>query len=144
MVSCRGPLRLLLVTDPGRYGAGVSIVAQIFVGLAGVFHLAVFALESVLFRKPSTYRRFLIRTPEEAEVARPWAFNQGFYNLFLAIGALGGLVAGGDRGHAIALFACACMAGAGLVLVASDRRMVRSAALQAVPPILALVFAAVL
>ncbi|WP_145804382.1 DUF1304 domain-containing protein [Kribbella amoyensis] len=122
----------------------MSIVAQIFVGLAGVFHLAVFALESVLFRKPSTYRRFLIRTPEEAEVARPWAFNQGFYNLFLAIGALGGLVAGGDRGHAIALFACACMAGAGLVLVASDRRMVRSAALQAVPPILALVFAAVL
>jgi putative membrane protein len=64
--------------------------------------------------------------------------------LFLALGALGGLVAGGDKGHAIALFACACMAGAGIVLIASDRRMARSAALQAVPPIIALVLAAVL
>jgi putative membrane protein len=34
------------------------------------------------------------------------------------------------------------MAGAGVVLVASDRRMVRAAATQAVPPILALVLAA--
>jgi len=121
----------------------VNTVAQIFVALAGVFHLAVFAMESVLFRKPSTYRRFLIKTQEEADVARPWAFNQGFYNLFLALGALGGLIAGGDEGHAIALFACACMAGAGIVLLASDRRMARSAALQAVPPVVALILAAV-
>ena len=122
----------------------MNTIAQIFVALAGVFHLAVFALESLLFKKPSTYQRFLIKTEAEAEAARPWAFNQGFYNLFLAIGAIGGLIAGGDKGHAIALFACACMAGAGIVLIASDRRMARSAALQAVPPILALVLAAVL
>ncbi|TCN37240.1 putative membrane protein [Kribbella orskensis] len=128
----------------GRYGSLVNTIAQIFVALAGVFHLAVFALESLLFKKPSTYQRFLIKTEAEAEAARPWAFNQGFYNLFLAIGAIGGLIAGGDKGHAIALFACACMAGAGIVLIASDRRLARSAALQAVPPILALVLAAVL
>jgi putative membrane protein len=121
----------------------MSVIAQVFVVVAGVFHLVVFAMESVLFRKPSTYRRFLVKDTE-VEVARPWAFNQGFYNLFLAIGALGGLVWGGDKGHAIALFACACMAGAGIVLVASDRRMVRAAATQAVPPILALILAAVL
>jgi putative membrane protein len=122
----------------------VNTIAQIFVALAGVFHLAVFAMESLLFMKPSTYRRFLIPNEAEATIAKPWAFNQGFYNLFLALGALGGLVAGGDEGHAIALFSCACMAGAGLVLIASDRRMARSAALQAVPPIIALVLAAVL
>jgi len=122
----------------------VSVIAQVFVVVAGVFHLTVFAMESLLFRKPSTYRRFLVKDDAEAAVARPWAFNQGFYNLFLALGALGGLVAGGDKGHAIALFACACMAGAGIVLVASDRRMVQPAALQAVPPIAALVLAAVL
>ncbi|MEU8225425.1 DUF1304 domain-containing protein [Kribbella sp. NPDC048915] len=121
----------------------MSVIAQVFVVLAGVFHVAVFVMESVLFRKPSTYRRFLVKD-SEVEAARPWAFNQGFYNLFLAIGALGGLVWGGDKGHAIALFACACMAGAGLVLVASDRRMLRAAATQAVPPILALVLAALL
>jgi putative membrane protein len=128
----------------GRYGSLVNTAAQIFVTLAGVFHLAVFAMESVVFRKPSTWKRFLIKSQEEAEVARPWAFNQGFYNLFLALGALGGLIAGGDKGHTISLFACACMAGAGIVLVASDRRMARAAALQAVPPILALVLAGVL
>ncbi|WP_410786634.1 DUF1304 domain-containing protein [Kribbella sp. C-35] len=120
----------------------MSVIAQIFVVVAGVFHVVVFAMESVLFRKPSTYRRFLVKDTE-VETARPWAFNQGFYNLFLAIGALGGLVWGGDKGHAIALFACACMAGAGIVLIASDRRMLRAAAAQAVPPILALVLAAV-
>jgi putative membrane protein len=122
----------------------VNTVAQIFVALAGVFHLVVFAMESVVFRKPSTWKRFLIKSQEEAEVARPWAFNQGFYNLFLALGALGGLVASGDKGHAISLFACACMAGAGIVLVASDRRLASAGALQAVPPILALALATVL
>ena len=112
--------------------------------LAGVFHLAVFAMESLLFRKPETWKRFRIRSAADAEVVRPWAFNQGFYNLFLALGALGGLVLFGDKGEAISLFACACMAGAGIVLVATDRRMVRPAALQAVPPLAALVLAAAL
>ncbi|MET9313510.1 DUF1304 domain-containing protein [Kribbella sp. NPDC003505] len=121
----------------------MSFAAQVFVVVAGVFHVVVFVLESVLFRNPSTYRRFLVKDTE-VEAARPWAFNQGFYNLFLAIGALGGLIWGGDKGHAIALFACACMAGAGIVLLASDRRMLRAAATQAVPPILALVLAAIL
>ena len=128
----------------GRYGSLVNTIAQIFIAIAGVFHLAVFAMESVLFMKPSTYKRFLIPNEEEAAISRPWAFNQGFYNLFLALGAIGGLIFGGDEGHAIALFAAACMAGAGLVLIASDRRMARSAALQAVPPIIGLVLAAVL
>jgi putative membrane protein len=121
----------------------MNVIAQVFVVIAGLFHLAVFALESLLFRRPSTYRRFLVKD-SEVDAARPWAFNQGFYNLFLAIGALGGLIWGGDRGHAIALFACACMAGAGVVLLASDRRMLRAAATQAVPPIVALVLAAIL
>ncbi|MFI5691296.1 DUF1304 domain-containing protein [Kribbella sp. NPDC051586] len=120
----------------------MSLIAQVFVVVAGVFHVFVFAMESLLFRKPGMYRRFLVKDDTEMATARPWAFNQGFYNLFLAIGALGGLVWGGDKGHAIALFACACMAGAGVVLVASDRRMIRAAATQAVPPIVALVLAA--
>jgi putative membrane protein len=122
----------------------VSVIAQVFVVIAGLFHVVVFAMESLLFSRPSIYRRFLVKDETELAAARPWAFNQGFYNLFLAAGALGGLIWGGDKGHAIALFACACMAGAGVVLVASDRRMMRAAAAQAVPPIVALVLAAVL
>ncbi len=122
----------------------MNTIALIFVVVAGVFHLAVFAMESLLFMKPSTYKRFGVPTEAEATIAKPWAFNQGFYNLFLALGALGGLVAGGDKGHAISLFACACMVGAGLVLIGSNLRMARAAAMQAGPPLAALVLAAVL
>jgi putative membrane protein len=73
------------------------------------------------------------------------AFNQGFYNLFLAVGIVGGLalVAAGsvDAGRAVVLFACACMVGAGLVLLSTNRRFVRSAAIQALPPLVAIVAA---
>ena len=43
------------------------------------------------------------------------AYNQGFYNLFLAVGAVTGLVLYGagreTAGTTAAVFACACMAG---------------------------------
>jgi putative membrane protein len=71
------------------------------------------------------------------------AFNQGFYNLFLALGIAGGLglIATGRvaEGRAIVLFACACMAAAGVVLVASNPRFLAGAALQAGPPLVAIV-----
>jgi putative membrane protein len=71
------------------------------------------------------------------------AFNQGFYNLFLAIGILVGLLMIGsgsaNTGRPIVLFACACMVGAGTVLVLSNRSFLPAAALQAAPPLLAIV-----
>jgi putative membrane protein len=129
------------VPSPRRYAPAMNAASQVFVALAGVLHLGIFVMESVLFGRPQVWRRFLISSQADADTARPWALNQGFYNLFLALGALGGLVFGGDRGHAIALFACGCMALAGVVLVVTDRRMFRAAVMQAVPPILALVLA---
>ncbi|MGH8826646.1 MAG: DUF1304 domain-containing protein, partial [Jiangellaceae bacterium] len=73
---------------------------------------------------------------------RLWAFNQGFYNLFLAVGAIGGVVIlnVGDEtvGRTLTLFCCACMAAAGLVLFASERRLWRSALAQSVPPLIVL------
>ena len=116
----------------------MSLIAQVFVVIAGVFHVVVFALESLLFRKPSTYRRFLVKDDTEMAAARPWAFNQGFYNLFLAIGVFVGLALGGDAGTALVAFGTASMLAAALVLVATDRRMLRAAAVQGVPPLLAL------
>ena len=116
----------------------MTVASQVFVAIAGVLHVAIFAMESLLIRRPQVYRRFMLR-PDEVDTVHPWAFNQGFYNLFLALGSLGGLVIDSEP---IALFSCGCMAAAGLVLVATDRRMIRAAALQAVPPLLALLFAA--
>lgn len=119
----------------------MNAAAQVFVAIAGAMHVLIFVMESVLFRRPQVYRRFLVPGQAEVETVKPWALNQGFYNLFLAAGAIGGLIAGGDRGHAIALFSCACMAAAGIVLVATDRRMLRAGATQALAPVVALVLA---
>ena len=57
---------------------------------------------------------------------RPWAYNQGFYNLFLAIGTAAGigLTAGGNHesGLALVTFCCGSMVAAALVLLSSDPR----------------------
>ena len=122
--------------------------AQLAALVAALLHIGFFALESFLFPRPDVWARFRLTSQADADVVRPMAFNQGFYNLFLALGVLGGLllVASGsvEAGRAIVLFACACMVGAGAVLVASDRRFASSAAIQAILPLLAIVLTVVL
>jgi putative membrane protein len=116
----------------------MNSVTQIFAVLAGLLHIGVFVMESVLFSRPNVQRLFLGNAPSTPQL-RTFAFNQGFYNLFLALGAIGGVIAGGPEGRVVALFTCACMAGAGVVLLASQRRMWRGALLQIVPAGIALV-----
>jgi putative membrane protein len=116
---------------------GVPLVAKIFAGVAALLHVVFFLFESVLFKNPKIQKRFHVPA-EAAEHVRVWAFNQGFYNLFLALGIALGLVI---DSRTLVLFPCACMVGAGIVLLFTDRRMARSAAIQAIPPIVALVTA---
>jgi putative membrane protein len=59
-------------------------------GAAVLVHVWAFVLESFLFTKPIA-RRLFGTTPESAETMRFMAFNQGFYNLFLALGTLAGI-----------------------------------------------------
>jgi len=88
--------------------------------VAAVIHVWFFVLESIRFMRPAVWRRFGLGSEAEAAVVRSFAFNQGFYNLFLAIGVgLGlGLAATGDvsSGRAIVLFACGSM-------IAATRRL---------------------
>jgi putative membrane protein len=120
----------------------MNVITQVFAVVAGLFHVYVFALESLLFRRPPVQRLFLGHD-DAGRDALVLAFNQGFYNLFLAAGAIGGVIAvhagSTPAGRAVALYACACMVGAGVVLVASERRLWRGALGQAVPPLIALV-----
>ncbi|WP_279579133.1 DUF1304 domain-containing protein [Fodinicola feengrottensis] len=94
----------------------MNLVAQIAALLAGLLHIVIFSFESLLFRRPTIHARFLV-ADNEVETARPWAFNQGFYNLFLAVGTIGGLVmlyAGGEiPGRTLVLFCCGSMLGRG-------------------------------
>ncbi len=122
--------------------APMPLLAEIAAVVAALIHVWFFALESVLFDRPNVWRRFGLRSAEDAAVVRPMAFNQGFYNLFLAVGvALGlALIAAGNEvaGRAVVVFACASMVAAGAVLVTTGRRFALAAAVQAVPPLVAL------
>ena len=126
----------------------MPLIASVAALVAAACHVLFFVLESLTFARPSVAARFGLTTPEQIAAVRPMAFNQGFYNLFLAIGigvGLGLVLAGSvEAGRAIVLFACACMVAAGVVLLAPSRRFVRSATIQAVPPLIAIIASLVL
>ncbi len=116
--------------------------------VAAAIHVWFFAMESIWFLRPGVWRRFGLESDAEARVVRAWAYNQGFYNLFLAAGVgIGlGLVVAGEpaAGRALVLFACGSMIAAGIVLVLHRRELLRAALLQAVPPLFAVLGIALL
>jgi putative membrane protein len=125
--------------------ATFAVIGSVFVFVAAVIHLFIFALESVLWSRPSTWKLFGVRDERDAEVLRPMAYNQGFYNVFLAIGAGLGLVFLGtgfsrEGGIAIAMFALGSMVLAAIVLVTSNPKLVRAALIQGAAPLLGLLF----
>ncbi|NMO52318.1 DUF1304 domain-containing protein [Actinoplanes sp. TBRC 11911] len=122
----------------------MTYVGQVAALIAALIHVYIFVIEAVLFGRPDVQARTFRVPPEDLAAARPWAFNQGFYNLFLAVGAVAGVIvlhAGSrDAGLALVGLACGCMLGAALVLVAANPKLVRSAAVQGAAPLIALVF----
>ena len=68
------------------------ILASLFFAfLAAALHVFIFTMESVTWTRPATWKRFSIESQDHAEITRSLAYNQGFYNLFLAAGALTGI-----------------------------------------------------
>src|SRR3954453_4135303 len=126
----------------------VPALAAALAVVAAALHTLFWYLESIAFPREATWRRFGITSQRDADTIRPMAFNQGFYNLFLAAGVVVGLVLIGtgavEAGRAVVLFACACMVGAGVVLLLSNRALARSAFIQLTPPLLAITAAFVL
>ena len=110
--------------------------------LAGAIHVWFFAMESLWFLRPTVWRRFGLASDADARVVKSWAYNQGFYNLFLAAGvAIGlGLVAAGDAvaGRTLVLFACGSMLAAAIVLVLHRRELLRAGLVQGLPPLVAI------
>jgi putative membrane protein len=100
-----------------------------------------------MWSRASTWRSFGVRSQTDADLIRPMAFNQGFYNLFLALGVTIGLGLAtwpnlSQAGHAIALFAAASMVAAAVVLISSSPRLARAAAIQGVAPLAGIVLLA--
>lgn len=114
-------------------------VGAVLAALAAAVHVYIFVLESVLWSRPSTWRVFGLRSQADADTTKPLAFNQGFYNLFLAIVVVVGLALTGvnpPAGVALLLASTISMVLAALVLVTSNRRMRRAAAVQGALPLL--------
>ncbi len=116
------------------------IVALVLAALAALVHVYIFVLESFQWEQPGTLKAFGMNAAQAA-ATKPLAYNQGFYNLFLAIGTgVGIALIGSQREAAVALivFGCGSMVAAALVLVTSDSSKARGAAIQGTFPALAL------
>ncbi|QNE45554.1 DUF1304 domain-containing protein [Glaciihabitans sp. INWT7] len=119
------------------------VIGAIFVSIAALLHVYIFTLESVNWTKPATWKIFGIRSQADAETIKPMAFNQGFYNLFLAVEAgLGVAMLAVSLPVAITLMVVGAgsMVLAALVLLLSSKTTRRSALIQGVPPFLGLLF----
>lgn len=120
-----------------------SILGSVLIFLGAVFHVYVFILESVTWRSPKTWKTFGLPSQEHADIIRPIAFNQGFYNLFLSLGAGVGLVLlsiNSTIGFTLMLFSALSMVGAGVVLFFSVKASRPAAIIQAGPPLLGVLF----
>ena len=122
----------------------LQVLAIVFAVIAALIHILIFTMESVLWAKPSIWRRFGLRSQADADVVEPMAFNQGFYNLFLALATLLGLfllVWGNPvAGKWVMLVALSSMVLASGVLLITNRKLWRSAVIQGVAPLLGIAF----
>ncbi|MGC3993760.1 MAG: DUF1304 domain-containing protein [Propionicimonas sp.] len=117
----------------------MQIIGLVLAGVAAGIHVYIFALESLWWTTPRA-RNVFGTSAEEAAATREMAFNQGFYNLFLAIiVALGiALFAWGWRtvGSTLVFAGAGSMVAAGAVLALSSPDKLRAALVQASPPLL--------
>jgi putative membrane protein len=116
--------------------------ALIFAGLAALLHVYIFTMESLTWTTPRTRATFGT-TAEEAETTKLMALNQGFYNLFLAIVSVVGIVAiilGHNAiGAALVFAGVGSMLAASVVLLASAPDKARAAVTQGAFPLVAVV-----
>lgn len=111
--------------------------------LAALLHFKFFVLESLIWGSPLANKVFKLK-PEVAtsEAVRTFAFNMGFYNLFLSLGTVWALFLHHHQrpeGVTLLTFCSASMVGAGLVLFLSGgRRRLLAALVQSGPPALCL------
>jgi len=126
----------------------VAILATVFAALAALLHVYIFVMESVQWTQPKIWKRFGVPDQAAAEATKLMAYNQGFYNLFLAIGTALGLVlflSGGDEsalrvaGLALVLFSLGSMVAAALVLLTAGAKYLRAALIQGTLPLIGFV-----
>lgn len=124
----------------------MTAAALVFAGLAALLHVYIWVMESLTWTSPKTRATFGTSV-EEAEATKEMAYNQGFYNLFLAVvTAIGiGLIAADndDVGAALVFTGAGSMVAAGLVLLLSSPDKARAALTQLTLPAIGVVLLAI-
>jgi putative membrane protein len=114
----------------------------IFAGLAALLHVYIWVMESLTWTSARTRATFGI-TEEEALATKELAFNQGFYNLFLAIvsgiGAVAVFTGATAVGAALVFAGVGSMLAAAVVLLVSSPDKARAAITQGTLPLIAIV-----
>lgn len=122
------------------------IAGLVFAALAAALHVYIFVMESLTWTSPRTRATFGI-SEEEAQATKELAFNQGFYNLFLAIVTVIGIVAVGlghnAVGAALVFAGVGSMLAAAVVLLTSSPDKARAAITQGTFPLVTVVLLAV-
>ncbi len=125
----------------------MTAVALIFAGLAAALHVFIWTMESLTWKQPKTWKRFGLESQADAETTAPLAFNQGFYNLFLAIGTIAGIVLEishdlgpyNTAGWTLIIFCCGSMVAAAAVLLSTGAKYLQAAATQSTFALIAVV-----
>jgi uncharacterized membrane protein len=130
-------------------GKQVNVFAIVFSITTIFVHVLVFVIEYMLWLKPVIYERALSKLNvttdasyyEQAKILEVLFINQGFYNMFVALGGTAGIVlyrlGKKSEGVTLVCYVCLFALGASLVL-ASSTTAYPAALVQGLPPALAL------
>ena len=110
---------------------------QVLILLPALIHVYIFALESLLWGRARTNKVFAI-SEQDARATKQMAFNQGVYNLMLAVAIVAGLLLSlsadtATVGRVLIAYGLGSILVAGVVLMASAPKLWRSALIQIVP-----------
>ena len=119
------------------------VLIAVLAALASALHVYIFWMESLAWDGPAARRTFGPATPAEVEATRALAYNQGFYNLFLAVASIVGIVllfaSDSAAGVTLVLVGTGSMLAAGIVLFLSSPGKRRAAITQGTLPLLTVV-----
>ncbi|WP_217428100.1 DUF1304 family protein [Microlunatus speluncae] len=103
----------------------LTIIAWVFALISAAIYLVAFVWETILFRRPGVHQGVFAVPAGDVEPVRLWSFCVGFYNLFIGLGAILGVIlwaAGREpEGRTLVIYSCLFMLGCGIVLFIADR-----------------------
>jgi putative membrane protein len=103
----------------------MTVVVWVFALLTAAVHLLVFVFEAFLITRPRIHQGVFGVPAADVPAVRLWAFGVGFYNLFIGLGMVGGVIAWMvgyvTAGRTLTLYLLVFTFLSGLVLLLADR-----------------------